>query len=57
MSSRILRDPDSSVAWPAKRKRQPRKSDVIRKQKVAGNAHINHKGVAKAARTTGLDCR
>ncbi|KAF2893246.1 hypothetical protein ILUMI_12926 [Ignelater luminosus] len=57
MSGRILRDLDSSVAWPAKRKRQPRKSDIIKKQKVAGEAHINHKGLHKPARTTGLDCR
>ncbi|KAF2884932.1 hypothetical protein ILUMI_21242 [Ignelater luminosus] len=57
MSGRILRDPNSSVAWPAKRKRQRRKSDIIKKQKVAGEAHINHKGLHKPARATGLNCR
>ncbi|KAF2897930.1 hypothetical protein ILUMI_08245, partial [Ignelater luminosus] len=50
-------DPDSSVAWPAKRKRQQRKSDVIKKQTVAGEAHIDHKSLHKPARVTGLDYR
>lgn len=57
MSSNILRDPTSAYQWPAKRKRKPRKSEVIKKQKVAGEPHVNHKGVQKSARITGRDCR
>lgn len=49
MSSRILRDPESNVPWPAKKRRKERKCDVIKKQKVSGEAHFNHKGVAQPA--------
>ena len=56
MSSNIQRDPDSTVEWPAKRKRKTRKCEVIKKLKVAGKAHTNHKGIPVPARSTGTNC-
>ncbi|CAH2006971.1 unnamed protein product [Acanthoscelides obtectus] len=56
MSSNIQRDPDSTVEWPAKRKRKTRKCEVIKQLKVAGAAHTNQKGIHVPARSIGPNC-
>lgn len=43
--------------WPKKRKRKTLKRTLIKQDKVAGRAHVNHVGNIVCKRVTGPDCR